>query len=196
MQHRHLLPNEIDLLLDSEVGFGVSPLQAHIAECEPCRARVDAARRVFDALDNLPRFAPSPAFAGRVMAQVQVVEPWHVAVMDAARRVVPKSTTMRIVMAASVAVTATTFSSALVWLAFRTDIAMYLAGQATQGLRTALTTGLGSAVRDMLGSGAAGLVASQGTVALGVGLAALAAVAGVAALGLRHVAAAARRTRE
>ena len=27
MNHRHLLPDEIDLLLDDEVGFGVTPLQ-------------------------------------------------------------------------------------------------------------------------------------------------------------------------
>jgi len=26
MNHRHLLPDEIDLLLDDEVGFGVNPL--------------------------------------------------------------------------------------------------------------------------------------------------------------------------
>jgi hypothetical protein len=196
MHHRHLLPNEIDLLLDSEVGFGVSPLKAHIAECAPCRAQVDESRRVIGALDNLPRFAPSPSFAGRVMAQVQVVEPWHVALLDAARRAVPRSAPMRVVMAASAAVIATTFSSALLWLAFRTDVAMYLADQATKGLRTAATTGLASVVRDLLGSAAAGVVVTRGPAGAAAGLAALLAVAGVAALGLRRVAVAARRTRE
>lgn len=196
MQHRHLLPNEIDLLLDTEVGFGMSPLREHVAACASCREQVDAARHVMEALDNLPRHAPSPSFAGRVMADVQVVEPWHVAVLEAARRVVPKSASMRIVMAATAAVVATTFSTALVWLAFRTDVAMYLAGQFTQGLRTALTTGLGSVVRDLLGSAAAGLVASRGAAGAGIGLAALVAVASVAALGLRRVAAASRRARE
>ena len=196
MQHRHLLPNEIDLLLDTEVGFGVSPLREHVAACASCREQVDAARHVMEALDNLPRYAPSPSFAGRVMADVQVVEPWHVAVIEATRRVVPKGASMRIVMAATAAVVATTFSTTLVWLAFRTDVAMYLAGQFSQGVRTALTTGLGSVVRDLLGSAAAGLVASRGTAGAGIGLAALVAVAGVAALGLRRVAAASRRARE
>lgn len=196
MQHRHLLPNEIDLVLDGEVGFGVSPLRDHLDTCTPCREQVDAARRVADALDNLPRFAPSSTFATRIMAQVQVVEPWHVALRDAARRLVPKSTPMRVVMAGSAAVSATLFSGAIVWLSLRADVAMYLAGRASESARGVVTAGLGSMVQDLLGSAAAGLVASQGTGAISVGLLALAAVAGVAALGLRRVAAASRRARE
>ena len=42
MNHRHLLPAEIDLLLDEEVGFGVSPLRAHVQACADCRARQSA----------------------------------------------------------------------------------------------------------------------------------------------------------
>lgn len=196
MQHRHLLPNEIDLLLDGEVGFGVSPLRDHIAHCDACRAQVDAARVVMDALDNLPRFAPSPSFAGRVMTHVQVVEPWHVALLDTWRRMAPKTARMRVAMAASAAVAATTFSGVLVWLAFRADVAMYLAGQATQAVRASVATGLGSVVHDVLGSAAAALVASGGAMQVGIGIAALATVASIAALGLRRVAAASRRTRE
>src|SRR5580693_5163872 len=101
MQHRHLLPNEIDLLLDGEVGFGVSPLRSHIDECAACRARLADARVVVDALERLPHFVPTIRFADRVLAQVQIVEPWHVAAIDAARRLVPRSTAMRVVMAAS-----------------------------------------------------------------------------------------------
>ena len=43
MQHRHLHPNEIDLLLDGEVGFGVAPLRAHVEGCAECRAKLDDA---------------------------------------------------------------------------------------------------------------------------------------------------------
>ena len=39
VNHRHLLPNEIDLLVDGEAGFGVAPLRAHVAECDECRAQ-------------------------------------------------------------------------------------------------------------------------------------------------------------
>ena len=46
MKHRHLLPNEIDLLVDGEVGFGVAPLRAHVRECAECHAKLDEAREV------------------------------------------------------------------------------------------------------------------------------------------------------
>ena len=68
MNHRHLLPDEIDLLLDDdEVGFGVAPLKAHIRDCADCRARVDEARFVVEALEDIPHFAPSHRFADRVL---------------------------------------------------------------------------------------------------------------------------------
>ena len=82
MNHRHLLPDEIDLLLDDEVGFGVQPLKAHIRDCADCRAKVDEARFVVDALEDLPHFAPSHSFANRVMSQVPVFVPWHVAARE------------------------------------------------------------------------------------------------------------------
>ena len=89
MNHRHLLPDEIDLLLDDEVGFGVAPLKAHIRDCADCRAQVDEARFVVDALEDLPHFAPSHTFADRVMSQVPVFVPWHVAARDTVRRWLP-----------------------------------------------------------------------------------------------------------
>src|SRR5579871_5571050 len=82
MNHRHLLPDEIDQLLDGETGFGVAPLQAHLRDCEQCQAAFEEQREVVEALEHLPRLAPSPEFASRVMAQVQIYEPWHVAARD------------------------------------------------------------------------------------------------------------------
>jgi hypothetical protein len=75
MNHRHLLPDEIDLLLDDEVGFGVAPLKAHIRDCDHCRAQVDEARLIVDALEDVPHFAPSHTFTDRVLAQVPVFVP-------------------------------------------------------------------------------------------------------------------------
>ena len=69
MNHRHLLPNEIDLLVDGEAGFGVAPLRAHILECGECRERLDDARVVVEALEALPHFAPNARLAERVMAR-------------------------------------------------------------------------------------------------------------------------------
>lgn len=196
MQHRHLLPNEIDLLLDSEVGFGLTPLRAHTDTCGECRQRLDDARVVVNALDALPRFAPAPSFAPRVMAGVQVVEPWHVALAATARRLVPRSAPMRAVMTASAGVLALGISSAAVWLSFRTDVAVYIGGLAADRLRTALTTGLADAVRSLFGDGALAAFSSQGSTALVVGAVVLAAAGASAALGLRALAAASRRARE
>jgi hypothetical protein len=196
MNHRHLLPNELDLLLDGEVGFGVAPLKAHADECAECRARLEQARLIVDALDNLPRFAPAPSFAKRVMADVQVVEPWHVAVVAAAQRLVPKTTPMRVVMGASASAIALAVSTAAVWLAFRADVAMYLAGLADQRVRQLVTEGLSAFTRSVLGAGAANALSTQGTTALAVGGAVVLVAAGSAALGLRAVASASRRARE
>ena len=91
MNHRHLLPNEIDLLVDGEAGFGVAPLRAHVAECDECRARLDDAMIVVDALEALPHFAPDSRLADRVMAQVPVFVPVHVAARDSVFRWLERS---------------------------------------------------------------------------------------------------------
>ena len=196
MQHRHLLPNEIDLLLDSEVGFGVAPLRTHIDECAECRTRVDDARRIVDALDRIPRFAPAPSFANRVMAQVQVIEPWHVALSSAAMRLVPRTTGMRVVFATSASLVAVAFSTAAVWLAFRGDVAMYVGGLASERVRATLTSVAGSFIGTVLGSGAVDAIGSSGAAAVAVGAGVLLLAGGSAALGLRAVALASRRSRE
>lgn len=196
MQHRHLLPNEIDLVLDGEVGFGLTPLRAHLDGCAACCARVDEARTVLAALDDLPRFAPSPAFASRVLDRVQVVEPWHVALVAATRHLVPRQPAVRAVMAASAAAFAVAMSSTLVWLAFRTDVAMYLAAEAGAQVRTLVVDAAGAFVGNVFGAGAAGFLRSQDAAGIGIVVAACAGAAAGAAVGLRRLAAAARRTQE
>lgn len=89
--NRHLLPAEIDLLLDGEVGFGTAPLKAHVRRCEECRSELDAARTLVRQLEHLPRFAPSPLFTQRVMAQVHVYVPWYITALDRLRALVPQS---------------------------------------------------------------------------------------------------------
>ncbi|NUQ12691.1 MAG: hypothetical protein HUU26_10265, partial [Gemmatimonadaceae bacterium] len=91
MEHRHLTPHEFDLLVDGEEGFGVAPLRAHVDQCAACRQELEAQTRVVEALENLPHFSPSPLFAYRVMREVQVFEPWHVALRDQVARALPRS---------------------------------------------------------------------------------------------------------
>jgi hypothetical protein len=196
MQHRHLLPNEIDLLLDGEIGFGVSPLRAHVDECEACRARLGDARVVVDALERLPHFAPPMRFANQVLAQVQIVEPWHVAAIDAARRLVPRSAPMRIVMAASATVMAAAVSASAVWLGFHADATLYAINLAMGRARAALVNGAAGVIGDAFGQAGLDVVRSSGLTGLAISAGVvLVAVAG-ATFGFRALATASRRFRE
>lgn len=98
--NRHLLPAEIDLLLDGEVGFGTAPLKAHVRRCEECRSELEAARSLVRQLEHLPRFAPSPAFASSVMARVQIYVPWYISAWDRLRGLVPQSRPARVLAGA------------------------------------------------------------------------------------------------
>jgi anti-sigma factor RsiW len=125
VNHRHLLPNEIDLLVDGEAGFGVAPLRAHVAECDECRARLDDARIVVDALEDLPHFAPDSRLADRVMAQVPVFVPAHVAARDSVTRWLPQSGPARAAAAIVGTSIAGLLTVAMVWLASRGDAAIF-----------------------------------------------------------------------
>ena len=125
MNHRHLLPNEIDLLVDGEAGFGVAPLRAHVAECDECRARLDDARVVVDALEALPHFAPDSRLADRVMAQVPVFVPAHVAARDSVMRWLPQSAPARAAAAVVGTSIAGLLTVAMIWLASRGDAAIF-----------------------------------------------------------------------
>lgn len=193
MQHRHLLPNEIDLLLDGEVGFGVAPLRSHVDACAECHARLDEARVVANALERLPHFAPHIGFADRIMSRVQVIEPWHVAALDTVRRFVPESRPLRALALAGAGVASLTISASAVWIAFSTDLTFQSASFVTGRLREALVNAGTQAVETALGSGAAEAIRSSGSVALAAGAFALVATVGVAAFGFRALAVAARQ---
>jgi hypothetical protein len=196
MNHRHLLPNEIDLLLDGEVGFGVAPLRAHVDECESCQARLTRARKVVDVLEDLPHFAPSPRFAANVMAQVQVVEPWHVAALETARRFVPQSAPMRALVGATASAFAIALTSGAVWLALHADLALYSFNLAAGRARTAFLDGASSAISAAFGQGGLDAVRSGGPRELALGAGVMLLAVGGATFGLRALASSSRRSRE
>ena len=193
MQHRHLLSNEIDLLLDGEAGFGVAPLRSHVDDCAECRARLDEARLVADALERLPHFAPRTGFSDRVMSQVQVVEPWHVAALDTARRFVPESRPLRALAVAGAGVASVAISGSAVWIAFSADLSFQSASFVADRVRAALVSGVAQALETTLGSGAADAIRSSGSLALVGGALALVAAVGASAFGFRAIASAARQ---
>ena len=192
MNHRHLLPNEIDLLLDGEGGFGVAPLRAHAEDCSECRARLEEARLVVDALEALPHFSPSVTLSDRVMAQVPVFVPWHVAARDSVGQYLaawaPRSRPLRTLALAGASSVLAVLTAAIFWVATQADllaVAGGMAGNRVQGI-------FAGVLRDVLGAllGDQMLAAIQQSGLAGVGLAGagfLVAAAGTFA-GLRRLA--------
>ena len=195
MNHRHLLPDEIDLLLDDEVGFGVNPLRAHIRECAECAAKVEDARVVVDVLEDLPHFAPSHAFSSRVMSQVPVFVPWHVSARQTVARYVPQSRSAQLAVGALATSVASILTVAILWITTQTDVlavATGTAGDQVQGLlfdagRAVLTT--------VFGDQMFAIIQSTGRVGIAAALLGLAAATGGSIAGLRALATASSRRR-
>ena len=193
MKHRHLLPNEIDLLVDGEVGFGVAPLRAHLRECAECEAKVDEAREVAIALEELPHLAPSTLFSERVMSQVQVFEPWHVAARDSLARLVPRSAPARAAAVVFGSGAAIVLASLSVWIAGRLDILAFLSGTAVQRGREVITSLVEGVIGTAFGPAALSFVRGTGSVGLIIATLALAGAAGIAVMGVRRLATASSR---
>ena len=189
MDHRHLTPQEFDLLVDGEEGFGTAPLLAHIEECVTCRTELENQQQLVTTLEQTAHFTPSPLFAYRVMKKVQVFEPWHVTATRTVRRFVPRSRPARVLAAGVAGVVATTLTAGSVWMASRLDAVAFLGGVAVQRVRDVGTQTVNGVVTSALGSTGAG--DSNFILAAGGFLAAVA----ISALGLRAIAAAARRRR-
>ncbi len=195
MNHRHLLPNEIDLLVDGDAGFGVAPLRAHLSECDDCRLRYDELRLVAEAVEAVPHFTPNLRFADGVMAKVQVVEPWHVALTESAARLVPASTPMRYLVGAGAGVAAIAISGSAALLAFRGDLAGWVVNLFVDRTRQTLVTGAGEVAASALGADATTTLASGGLATLAITSIVLAAAATGAVMGFRRLAATARANR-
>jgi hypothetical protein len=195
MHDRHLRPDEIELLLDGEEGFGVAPLRAHVRSCLECQFELESARELMVALDTLPDFAPSAGFADRVMTQVQVFEPWHAAATRTVSQYVPASRPARLAAGFGAAITAGLATAAATWAVARADMGIVLAQLGLERFREQLSAAGSDVMSTVLGQ--PGLDALRGATpevaALAVG--GFVAVAGVGVVGIRALASASRRTR-
>jgi hypothetical protein len=191
--NRHLLPNEIDLLVDGDVGFGVAPLRAHVRQCAECRAEVDEALVVVNALEEIPHISPSSLFADRVMSQVQVFQPWHVAARDSVRRLVPRSLPARIAAGAIGAVAASVLGLISLWIGSRLDVLTFLSGAAVQRGREVAAVVAEGLVGAAFGPVALGVFRAMGTAGLVVSTIALLIAATAAVYGVRRLAVASSR---
>lgn len=135
--NRHLLPDEFDLLVDEEIGFGVPELQAHVRDCSRCHAELESARAVMAHIDRLPHLAPSPMFAEKVMSQVNVFEPWHVAATNTARALMPRHRPVRIALGVAALTSCFTLTTMALWIASQFESAVLLAGVAYDGASSA-----------------------------------------------------------
>ena len=192
---RHLLPNEIDLLLDGDVGFGTAPLKAHVRRCAECRAELDDARSLVRAVEHLPHLSPSPAFASRVLSEVQVFVPWHVALLDLGRRWLPRSRPWMAVAGAGAASVAVMLTVASLWILARLDTAVFAFELVTTRLRGALVETLSSAIGGAVGQPALDLLRAQGALGLAMAAAVLVLFAAGSAAALRALAVVSRGRR-
>jgi hypothetical protein len=146
-------------------------------------------------LDALPDFAPSANFSDRVMAQVQVFEPWHAAATRTVGQLVPASQPARLAAGFGAAITAGLATAGATWLVARADMAFILTQLGAEDVRSQViaasndvaTTVLGQPGIDVLRGGSPALAA------LAVG--GFVAIAGMGVVGLRALATASRRAR-
>jgi hypothetical protein len=195
VNHRHLLPEEIDLLLDGEEGFGVQPLKAHLSECDGCRAEFEAQREVVLALEGMPHLAPSSRFAERVMKKVEIFEPWHVAWRDTVRGWFPRTQMGRTLVLGTGGVMAVTMTLLTVWLAQRADAVLFVGNLAAQRTRGALFESGHALLVGVLGPTMAGALASNGIAGIAALLATVALSIFGTAYALKSLASIARRRR-
>jgi hypothetical protein len=195
VNHRHLLPDEIDQLLDDEVGFGVAPLKAHLAECDDCRARLNEARAVTDLIEQLPRLAPSHRFSERVMAQVPVFVPWHVAARDWITESLPAAGASRQVAIAAAGVMATVLALVTVAVATQADVIFFAANVVLDRVRGVAVSGAGSLVVNLFGEATFNAVARYGTMGFALAGAGLVLGSAAAFASLRALATTASRRR-
>lgn len=195
MQERHLRPDEIELLLDGEDGFGVAPLRAHVRHCSSCDQEMDKARELMLALDALPDFAPSPAFADRVMGQVQVFEPWHAAALNTVQQFVPETRPARIAAGVSVALSAGLVTTAGTWALARADIALFITQLGLEQFGARVSAASTDLTNTLLGQPGVDALKTGTPEMLALFMGGFVAIAGLGVVGLRAVAAASRRAR-
>ena len=193
MNHRHLLPNEIDLLVDGEAGFGVAPLRDHIDECHDCRARFEEQQFVVDALEAVPHFAPDTRLADRVMSQVPVFVPAHVAARDSVARWIPQAGVARTATAAVLASTAALLTLGMVWLATQGEAAVFISGLLGDRVRSAAFGAARDLAVTLLGEQALAAIRMTGTVGVAILLAGFMVTAFGTVAGIRRLASAGHR---
>ena len=187
MDDRHLLPSEIDLLLDDDGNASTALLTAHVGRCAACAAAIAEARFVAEMLTTAPHLKPQVDFSEKVMGRVKVVEPWHATAFATVRRLLPAPGPARVLLGAMAVTAGVVTTAAAVWIALRADSAVMVSNLAIDGAGRALMSGFSTIVGDTFGPEAVAALRGKGMIGLAVAvpgflLAAAAAFAGFRAL--------------
>lgn len=192
---RHLRPDEIELLLDGEEGFGVAPLRAHVRLCLECQGELESARELMFALDTLPDFAPSSAFADRVMSQVQVFEPWHAAATRTVEQFVPASRPARIAAGFGAAVVAGLATAGATWAVARADMGLLVAQLGLESFREQVVAAGSDVMATVVGQPGLETLRGSSPEVMALALGGFVAVAGMGVVGIRALATSSRTAR-
>ena len=192
MIDRHLRPDEIELLLDGEEGFGVAQLRAHASSCSTCQAELERARELMVMLDTLPDFAPSASFADRVMSDVQVFEPWHAAVTRTVAQVVPATRRARMAAGLAAAVVAGLGTAGATWVVARADMGLLLAQLGLERFREQLTAAGSDVMTTVVGQPGLDALRGSSPEVMALTMGAFVAVAGIGVVGIRALATSSR----
>lgn len=188
MEEKHLRPDEIELLLDEEEGFGTAALRAHVRSCSSCQAEHERSRKLMVALDALPDFAPSPGFTNRVMNEVRVFEPWHVAVLDTARSMIPTSRRARIAASIGAVAGLSLGTTLATWLLARVDIAFLLAQIGLERVQGQISHVIADVAASLLGERGVAIAQSGSPETIAIMAGGFAAAVGLSVVGLHFMA--------
>lgn len=183
--NRHLLPDEIDILLDGEAGFGSQPLSAHVRGCESCRAELEKARELVRDLEHLPHYSPSPRVTAEIMSHVQIFVPWHIALADTMRGWLPQSRPARLLAGFGLGSAAVVLSLATLWLLARLDVVMFAAQFVLERAHDAAVAGISSMLSSLFGAAAASALTSAGLFGVMLGILLVLMAAGLAVRAVR-----------
>jgi hypothetical protein len=128
------------------------------------------AKAVVAALDEIPVLSPHFGLADRVMSQVPVFVPWHVAARDTVARWIPTSPGARALAAALIAVVGSLITGLTLWIATRGDMLAMFTGLVGERARSAVTDAAGDVVVSLFGAQMIAAVQQVGP--LGIALAA------------------------
>lgn len=195
MEHRHLLPDEFEDIIDGDVGEDAAALREHLEQCDECKAELAKRHELSTTLEHLAHHGPAPLFSYRVMSQVQVFEPWHVALRDSVRRLVPQTRAARWVAGVTAVLVASFLTVAGVWAALNSESAWLFAEVGVKRVRAGVLGGIKAILETVFGRDALNALEGRGMMGTLIAASIVLGVILVAAIGFRVVALASRRRR-